>query len=99
MSSAMHTDRTITASRSIGRRERRCQASPRRNEFRAALPPLPRRPGGPPGPRRRALALELQAKLWGLASLPEVDLAQVQPSAKVEVSTAAFPNQRFSGRV
>jgi hypothetical protein len=46
-----------------------------------------------------ALALERQATIWGLASLPEVDLAQVKPSEKVEVSTAAFPNQRFSGRV
>jgi multidrug efflux pump subunit AcrA (membrane-fusion protein) len=46
-----------------------------------------------------ALALERQAMIWGLASLPEVDLAQVKPGEKIEVSTAAFPNQRFSGRV
>jgi multidrug efflux pump subunit AcrA (membrane-fusion protein) len=46
-----------------------------------------------------ALALERQATIWGLASLPEVDLAQVKPGENVEVSTAAFPNQRFSGRV
>jgi len=46
-----------------------------------------------------ALALERQATIWGLASLPEVDLAQVKPSAKVDVSTAAYPNQHFSGRV
>jgi multidrug efflux pump subunit AcrA (membrane-fusion protein) len=46
-----------------------------------------------------ALALERQATIWGLASLPEVDLAQVKPGEKVEVSTAAFPNQKFSGRV
>jgi multidrug efflux pump subunit AcrA (membrane-fusion protein) len=46
-----------------------------------------------------ALALERKATIWGLASLPEVDLAQVKPSERVEVSTAAFPNQHFSGRV
>ena len=46
-----------------------------------------------------ALALERQATIWGLGSLPEVDLAQVKPSARVEVSTAAFPDQHFSGRV
>ena len=51
------------------------------------------------GLNETALALEHLGTLWGLASLPEVDLAQVQPGAKVEVSTAAFPNQKFSGRV
>lgn len=51
------------------------------------------------GLNETALALERQATIWGLASLPEVDLAQVQPGAKVDASTAAFPNRKFSGRV
>ncbi|MEO8348744.1 MAG: efflux RND transporter periplasmic adaptor subunit [Acidobacteriota bacterium] len=46
-----------------------------------------------------ALAMERQAALWGLASLPEVDLAQIRAGAKVEVSTAAFPDRRFPGAV
>ncbi len=45
------------------------------------------------------LALERQATIWGLASLPEFDLAQVRPGANVEVSTAAFPDRRFPGSV
>jgi cobalt-zinc-cadmium efflux system membrane fusion protein len=51
------------------------------------------------GLNETALALERQAAIWGLASLPEVDLAQVLPGAKVDVSTAAFPTRKFSGRV
>jgi hypothetical protein len=46
-----------------------------------------------------ALALERQAALWGLASLPEVDLAQVRAGAKADVTSAAFPGRRFPGRV
>lgn len=46
-----------------------------------------------------ASTLERRASLWGLASLPEVDLAQVRPGQTVEVSTAAFPGRTFRGRV
>ena len=43
--------------------------------------------------------LERQANLWGLASLPDVDLAQVQSGQAVDVSTAAFPGRTFRGHV
>jgi Barrel-sandwich domain of CusB or HlyD membrane-fusion len=46
-----------------------------------------------------ASTLERQASLWGLASLPEVDLPRVNPGETVEVSTAAFPLRPFRGHV
>src|SRR5450830_998915 len=43
--------------------------------------------------------LERKAGIWGLASLSDVDLAQVKPGAHVAVATAAFPAALFSGQV
>lgn len=43
--------------------------------------------------------LERQTAIWGLASLSDVDLAQVKPGAHVAVTTAAFPAEAFSGQV
>ncbi len=44
-------------------------------------------------------SLERRAKIWGLGNLPEIDLHQVQPEERVDVTTEAFPNSRFAGRV
>jgi cobalt-zinc-cadmium efflux system membrane fusion protein len=44
-------------------------------------------------------ALERRAAIWGLASLSDVDFAQVRPGANVDVTTAAFPGVRFPGEV
>jgi hypothetical protein len=44
-------------------------------------------------------ALERKAGIWGLASLSDVDLAQVKPGARVAVTTSAFPASVFSGQV
>jgi multidrug efflux pump subunit AcrA (membrane-fusion protein) len=43
--------------------------------------------------------LEDRAKIWGLASLPDSDLARVRPGERVRITTAAFPDQPFSGEV
>ena len=40
-----------------------------------------------------------QARIWGLANLPEADFARVAAGAKVEITTEAFPGRRFLGRV
>ena len=40
-----------------------------------------------------------EAKIWGLANLTEADFARVSPGAKVEITTEAFPNRGFNGRV
>lgn len=44
-------------------------------------------------------AQERKTGIWGLASLSDVDLAQVKPGAHVVVATAAFPAAIFSGQV
>ncbi|MGE5345098.1 MAG: efflux RND transporter periplasmic adaptor subunit [Acidithiobacillales bacterium] len=44
-------------------------------------------------------ALERRAKIWGLASLPEGDLARVREGESVEITTTAFPGHRFQGKV
>jgi multidrug efflux pump subunit AcrA (membrane-fusion protein) len=46
-----------------------------------------------------AKAYDHQASIWGLASLSERDFAQVAAGATAEVTTEAFPGQRFAGRV
>jgi multidrug efflux pump subunit AcrA (membrane-fusion protein) len=46
-----------------------------------------------------SISLESQAKIWGLATLPEVDLPRIKVGEKVEVKTGAFPGQHFAGRV
>ncbi len=43
--------------------------------------------------------VESRAKIWGLASLPERDLARVREGESVEISTTAFPGRRFQGKV
>ena len=44
-------------------------------------------------------SLEGEAKIWGLASLPDSALGQVRGGEAAKVSTAAFPDRTFPGRV
>lgn len=37
--------------------------------------------------------------LWGIAELPERDLARIRKGAAAEISVAAYPDERFNGRV
>jgi multidrug efflux pump subunit AcrA (membrane-fusion protein) len=46
-----------------------------------------------------ARALEKRARIWGLAVLPESELAQVRAGASVRVETAAYPGRTFTGHV
>jgi multidrug efflux pump subunit AcrA (membrane-fusion protein) len=43
--------------------------------------------------------VESRAGIWGLASLPEMDLARVRAGEAAEVTTSAFPNRRFPATV
>jgi cobalt-zinc-cadmium efflux system membrane fusion protein len=46
-----------------------------------------------------ASSIGRQAKIWGLANLPEADFARVAAGAKVEITAEPFPGRAFQGRV